>query len=435
MRKLAIFFLGFAVLGSALMAQEYQEGIPWGNAYFRPSVEFVYTHSDNVFLVDKSMGDLLHDNIWMIRPQVGFELPFNNSYLKVDVQYEYKDYENYDLIHHDTWFAHLDSQFKFSNGSVLSVRDHYVRGVQQIEQFDPDKEVYWNNSRFTRNEAAVQYDVPVSTLNRLSVNLGHDQVKFKGDSESGTLPFFSYVQKSGGLAWKYNYQPLASLIFEWQHTKSSPKNDDYMNSPIGIYTTSKRYKEDKFLFGWEGNAQRRLSGFAKMGYVRMRFNNDYSNYKGVLADAGLTYKLTEFSDLSTTLFRHANQSAFNVNNFYSTTGTNLRFHHQFNRYLFGTLGGSYQKNSYSEGICADVDGDGLIDSTLFAYTAGQHRNDNIAQFLAEVGYHFNPRISLRFNYLYEDRSSNIKYIDIANVLRKPYSYVENRFVFQVQMGW
>ena len=110
MKKIAFFVLIAGIIGGAAMAQEYQEGIPWGNAYFKPSVEFIYTHSDNIFRTDPSVGEQFDDNIWMIRPQLALEFPFENSYINVQVQYEYKDYEEYELLHHNTWFGVLDSQ-------------------------------------------------------------------------------------------------------------------------------------------------------------------------------------------------------------------------------------------------------------------------------------------------------------------------------------
>lgn len=438
MRKIAIFFLMLGIFGCAAMAQEYQEGIPWGNAYFKPSVELVYTHSDNIFLTDESMGEILQDSFWMVRPQIAIEFPFENSYVNLQVQYEYKDYEDYDLVNHGTWFGVLDSQFKFSNGSTLGINDHYVYGVQQVSQFDPDMEATWNVTRFQRNLAEVKYEIPVSALNTLGFFINHNEVNFKEDHESGVLPFFSFVQKGGGLTWKYHYQPLASMILEYEHVRSTPTNDNYLNSPIGWSTTEKNYDADRISVGWEGNAQRKLSGFAKIGYQRMEFDDhtleSFDDFKGIVADAGLTYKLAEFSDLNAVLFRHANQSAFNVNNYYTSVGADLRLHHQFNRHLFATVGGKYQVNDYPEAVMAEIPGY-FAGISMFHYLTGQHRNDDIALFLAELGYHFSSRVSMRFNYQYEDRDSNLNYVDIFHIERKPYSYNENRFLLQIQMGW
>lgn len=429
-----ICFLGLLAVGT--FAQQYQEGIPWGNAYFKPSVEFIYAHSDNIMRVDSSMGDKMDDNFWIIRPQVGIEFPFENSYVNLAIQYEYKDYDDYDLKHKNTWGGTLDSQFRFSNNSVLSIKDHFIQGVQQTEQFDPDMEVYWSTTRFSRNLAQIGYDFNLNALNTLGFNLSHNAVDFKGDYDSGVNPFYGYAQTAGGLVWKYHYQPLASLVFEWQHTKSEPKNDNFYYSAIGKYTTKKSYNEDKIMIGWEGSAQRKLHGYAKIGYKRMNFSEyldwNYDDYKGIMADAGLTLKLSEFSELSANLFRHGNQSSFNVNNYYTATGADLRLHHQFNRYLFGTLGGKYQKNDYPEAVIYDAD---HMNWALYWYLQGQHRNDKITQILAELGYHFTPRISLRLNYLYENRDSNLNYVDYYSIVRYPYSYSENRFVFQIQMGW
>lgn len=436
MRKILCIFLFVVFIPLFVFGQEYQEGIPWGNAYFKPSLEFIYTHSDNIFRIDDSMGDKMDDNIWLIRPQIGFEFPFENSFIGFAVQYEYKDYESYNLLHHNTWAGEFKSQFRFSNDSVLTIKDHYIQGVQQTEQFDPDMEVYWSTTRFSRNQAEVGYAIPVNSLNKLNIHLIHNFVNFKGDFDSGTIPFFSYSQKSGGLSWKYNYQPLASLVFEWQHTKSEPHDDNYYYTPIGRMTTKKSYNEDRFSIGWEGDAERKLSGYAKIGYKRMNFSEstiiNFDDFKGVVADAGLKLQLNEFTDLNSNIFRHADQSAFNVNNYYRSTGIDIHLHHQFSRHLFGTIGGKYQENSYPERVIYDSS---YMNWALYYYLQGQKRKDDISQFLAELGYHFSERISLRLNYLYENRDSSLKFVDSYAVLRKPYSYSENRFVFQIQMGW
>jgi len=430
-------FLGFLTMGT--VAQQYQEGIPWGNSYFKPSIEFIYAHSDNIMRVDSSMGEKLNDNFWVIRPQIGIEFPFENSYVNFSLNYEYKDYDDYDLKHNDTWGGTFNSQFRFSNNSVLTIKDHYIQGVQQTEQFDPDMEVYWGTAKFTRNDAKIDYLIKVTSLNTLSFFLRHNFINFKGDYDSGVLPFFSYNQKGGGVAWRYHYQPLASLLFEWETVESDPIEDNYYYTVVGSYTTEKSYRENRISIGWEGNAQRKLSGFAKIGYKEMDFGKylglSFDDYKGLAADAGLTLKVAQFSELSGVFFRHADQSSFNVNNYYTATGADLRFHHQFSRRLFGTIGGRYQKNSYPEAIDYDIDGDGLTDVAMFWYLRGQHREDEIIEFLAELGYHFTPRISLRVNYFYEDRDCNLRYIDVYNILRKPFTYSENRFVFQIQMGW
>jgi len=121
-------------------------------------------------------------------------------------------------------------------------------------------------------------------------------------------------------------------------------------------------------------------------------------YSGVVADAGLRLRLAEFTDLNSKIFRHAEQSAFNVNNYFTATGLDLNLNHQFSKYLFATLGGKYQKNKYSEGIVYDPN---YMRDLMFKYMLGQHREDEITQWLAEVGYHFSQRLSLRLNYVYE----------------------------------
>ena len=129
------------------------------------------------------------------------------------------------------------------------------------------------------------------------------------------------------------------------------------------------------------------------------------------------------------------QSAYNVNNYYASTGAEVALHHQVSRYFFWAAGYRYQENAYPNATVAYPLGPMEPTTEEFLASAGQKRMDKIGRAFAELGYHFNKQFSLKANYQYEDRDSTIKYVDALWLLRKPYSYTENRFSVSAQFGW
>ncbi|MCI4397757.1 MAG: outer membrane beta-barrel protein [Acidobacteria bacterium] len=423
--------LFLAVVGVAAYAGD---GIPMGNAIFYPSVEAVYTHTDNLFLLDKNEpGGEFSDSFWLIRPTLGFELPMKESYVKFNLSYQYKDYDKYQISTHDAWFADFDSKWAFSNGGDIYFRNHYVRGVTEVNQFDPNYEATFGNARFDHDYAQLGVELPINKLNTLGIEAGYNYVDFSNSDES-YIPFYGYEQWMGTLRWKYHYSPESSWIFEYNYTDSKPRSNalDYTL----MTTLDKKYTANTFMFGWEGSLAHRLSGFAKAGFEEMRFdNNNYSDYSGFVAEAGLGMQFAEFVRGDLNIYRRASQSAFNVNNYYTATGAEFQIHHQVTKYFFWAAGYMYQENRYPDAIKADVNGDGFVDALLYLWTAGQDRKDKISRARGEIGFHFTQQLSLRLNYQYEDRNSNVSYVDTLGISHKPYSYTENRFAFQMQLGW
>ncbi len=432
MRK--FFWVGVLVLVLSGTAAFAGDGIPMGNAIFYPSVEAVYTHTDNLFLLDKNepFGDYA-DNYWIIRPSIGWEFPMKESYVKFNLSYQYKDYDKYNIDTHDSWFADFDSNFKFQNGGAIYFRNHFVSGVTEVNQFDPNYEATFGNARFFREYAQLGFHLPVNRLNTFGFEANYNSVDFTDSPRGQYLPFFGYTQWQGILSWKYHYRPNGSWTADYTYSDSQDRSNKYNYT---LMTLDKKYRGNQLMVGWEGDVNHRMTGFAKIGYGALRFsNNIYNDFSGVVAEAGLGFKFAEFVRGDLDLYRRASQSAFNVNNYYTATGGQFQVHHQVTKYFFWTAGLMYQENRYPEAIKSDVNGDGWADSVLFLATKGQTRHDSITRALGEVGFHFTQQLSLRLNYQYEDRNSNVNYMDVLGLVHHPYSYTENRFSFQVLLGW
>ena len=424
------------LLAASAAAVRAGDGIPIGNAVFYPSVEAVYTHTDNLYLQDSSMpyGNV-SDSFWEIRPTLGFEFPFQQSYLKLDLGYQYKDYRHYQLSSHNTYTGDLTGLFALGPQLKLRVEDQFIRGVQEVNKFDPGYETYYSNTPFNSNNLRVGLEMPMGKLNSVEVYGLYNNTHFSQSyNPLGTPPpFYGYEQTGGGVTFRHYYTPESAWLVDAQYLASRPKNQAFI--PGTTQVLDRRNDDWKVALGWQGAITRQVTGHARAGWERMKFpDNGQGNYSGFTMNAGLAFLPSEYFRVNLDLDREAYQSAFDVNNFYTATGGELQVHQEVTRHLFWTAGFRYQENSYPSATAADF---GFTTTPLDPYAflnAGQFRKDKIGRAFGEVGFHFTKLLSLRANYQYENRDSNIRYADLEGV-HKPFSYKENRLMAQVQLAW
>ncbi len=411
------------------------DGIPVGNAVFYPSIEGIYTSTDNLYMVDSSMqGGDVSDEFWIIRPSLGIEIPFNESFIRMDVGYQYKDYNHYNLSDHNSYHFDFKGLFKLSNGAKLTFNNHVIRGVQEVNEFDPGYERVFGDTPFVREDAKIGLELPVNQRNELGFYGLYNQVHFTGGAYQAR-PFYNYEQSGGGLTWKYATSPTSSWLLDGRYIDSSPNSE---RQDVLLHTAmQKHYHQYDIVTGWEGNHKDIMSGSIKVGYSKMDFtNNDYSNFHGLIGDATLGFQPAKEFKIDFVASRHPYQSTYNINNYYTATVGQLQLQQEVTHYFFWTAGYRYQENGYPDKTRADVYGPGNIPTTLeFLLTQGELRKDKISRMYGEVGFHFTKQFSVRLNYRHEDRESNIDYHDVYGILRKPYSYTENRFSVQGSLAW
>ena len=431
---LKLFIALVALYSSPLFAMD---GIPMGDAVFYPSIEALYMHTDNVYLVYKNdPTGRIAANSWTIRPSVGFEFPLREHYFRFNLTYQYRDYDEFDLSKKSGFFGDFTSRSKFHNESILVTSYHHVSGVQEMTQVDPGYEATWSDTPFKRDTASVNYDIPINKLNKVSIFGNYNRVNF--DEEPGQeKPFYSYRQTTLGATWFYSVSPLSAYSFQFHYTESVPDGDWYhVYQEAGM---RRKYQEEQILVGWDGGLLKFLGigGYTKIGYKRMKFQeNSQDDYSGLVLDAGLKFHFIEFAKFDVNLYRTAYQSAFNLNNYYSSTGLQAQFHNQITRYFFWTLGYMYQINDYNVPIEVDLNNDNVPDyPNLPASVDGDKRSDVIRRAYVELGLHFTSQLSFRLNYQNENRDSSILYYDTKGLLQRPFSYTENRLTIQALWGW
>ena len=309
----------------------------------------------------------------------------------------------------------------------------YFKGVQEVNEFDPGYERYFANNPFYRWDATVGADFALDKYNTFGFYGLYNEVHFT-ENNSYTMPWYNYDQWGGGLTWKYHFKPESSLVVNTEYVTNSPH---YRYQDWTLYSAgTHKYDYWKTTVGWEGDLNRVMNGFVKAGYGNMNFiqGNPFSDFSGLVLDAGLGFKLSESVKLDLTLNRTPYQSTYNVNNFYTATGGQLQIQQQVSRYLFWSAGFLYQENAYPD-ITKPMY-DPTTGQPVYEYwmTAGETRKDKIGRAYGEIGYHLTKQLSMRANYQHERRDSDIHYYDLTGE-HTPYTYSENRVSVQAQLGW
>jgi hypothetical protein len=248
------------------------------------------------------------------------------------------------------------------------------------------------------------------------------------------VPFYDYDQAGGGLTWRHDYNAESDWLLDLRYVKNTPKTSstDYW---LGVRTDARDYEDWRFMPGWEGAVGRSVAGYVKVGYEKMNFKDSaFSNFDGFVTDLGLGITPAEFVRVDVEAFRSPYQSAYNVNNYYTSTGGQFKLNYELSRYFYLTAGYRYQENAYPDAVSADAAILGFPPSTEEVLTQGQTRKDKISTAFGEFGFHVSKQISFRANYQYQDRNSNIHYYELG-IDHKPYTYTENRFMVQAQIGW
>ena len=263
------------------------DGIPMGNAVFYPSIEAVYTSTDNLYLQDGTMPNGNESgHFWAIRPTVGFEFPFKESYVRLDIGYQYQDYSsNYNLASHNQYTGNLKGVFKFGNGNSFTIEDGFIHGVQEVTKFDPGYETYYSNTPFNANALRMGLDFALNKLNTLGVYGIYNTVSFTDVNYAFQQPFYDYHQVAGGLLWKYNYRPAANFLLDVRYLENRP--DQAWSAQFFNAYNARKYDQWQALTGIEGDLSQVVSGFVKLGWSSMKFSNDYSNFNGFVGDLGL----------------------------------------------------------------------------------------------------------------------------------------------------
>ena len=367
------------------------EGIVVGPFIFKPNFSLVFEHTDNLYLQGV---EGFHDNLWILRPQFQLVYPFQESNVEITYVPIWRKYEHYHLKHKFSHFLTLQSNIVQSSGLNIKLGDRYVRGMMEVGEIDPAKEVWWGTNRFNKNlfEAGATYDVS----ERFGVNFRGSYNYLKFIDHDTPQFFFDYKTLGVGGSFAYKTSPLTSIFVSYNFIDNSAEKayDD------------RNFKSHQLLVGMQSDATPRLKGGFQFGYERKNLNNQNLSINNFILSADMSYEITESTRLMVNANRGTYQSAYFNAAYFRATGAAITLTHQFTAKLSASGGGLIQRNDYQD-------------------TGAATRKDSVYGFNAEIGYIINTLAVVHFNYKYDKRDSNAG----------RQSFTQNRLDFDVLLGW
>ncbi len=372
------------------------EGIIVGNGILRPSFELLLEHDDNIFLTATNKID---DLIYLVRPGIEYEVPFNQSSFKVGAVLQYKDFQDYQFDDNLSPLGSFDLLLKFSNGLTLNLADRYISGVLEVDEIDPDAELLFGKERFRKNGGRFSLRYDFTTRDGIGISADVTDLSF----DNSTSLFYDYTKTGAAISYFHLLHPLVELNVTAKYLDLSHNSAESFRDATG----------SEAWIGLKGELTQTLSGSARIGFRSLAYDdNEFSgeDFSGLVAEANLSQKLANQATLDLLLHRSSNQSNFAPDvNFYTATRGGLEYHQRIDK-LFFSLGGFYQVNDYPN------------ESLLLGLGS---RNDKLLRARLSIGYYFMPTLSLRANYRYDDKDSNLD----------TYDYTSNAFLVDLRWGY
>lgn len=399
------------------------EGIQGRHAIFYPSLELVYQHDDNFFLL---RDNEVSADTFIIHPHFVVEVPGSRHFLKIDYSPQYRSIdvdgpgtfrEPEDDVQH---FFELSADLKGSSLFSVEIKEAFTMANLEVHEIDGGQELVKSpGEQFWSNKFDIYFNWE-GNRQGATLHLGHHDSEFEDDD---TAPrWFEIDEARAGMEYFYKFTPLTSFLVGIEFRDSAQDYTDAFITRTGVPTLDSN-RADVY-FGFEGELGRTTTGRARLGYANLDYDGSVganSDYDGLTLEADVTKAFSRWSKLIFGAKRTPYFSAFAVNpaelnTYYVANEAALTFSQQPQGGRVGwSLKGSFQRNNYDT---ATTDPNGLV--------AGlKEREDDIIHLRAEVGFHPLEHLSFRLNYRHEERDSNLPSFD----------YEDNLVIFQVQFGF
>jgi putative beta-barrel porin BBP2 len=442
--------------------QTVSEGLNAGRFIFYPSVSIDFMHDSNVLYSSEDLPSAndLGSGVLLVKPRVMMDLPIGQSRIRWAYTGFYRTYTTNVLPvpNERSHFFDFEALLQVGRALHLAMREHYVRGIQEVQEFDPGGEVVVSHRPFTTNEPSLQADLDIGARQSLTYVQGHSRVHYDVVAD---IAIQGYTRDS--MEGRYNYrlsttdtlygfgaiedteQDRASFLFQ---------DVDSRGRTLGVGATRAFNQE--------------VTTFARVGYQSLAFTGGSTgNFGGMVADVNASLQLSETSNLSVTVGRAPYQSFFLDQSYYLNDQIGVRFLHQIGSSLYWEIGGTFRNNSYPEEVdlsvrpntpfTEDCDGDLILDSSdcnnnnlidglekLFCVpqpggppecpSMGVKRNDRASLFEIGIGYRPRQRLGIFIGYNNDRRHSNIEQA-IQGQFFDPFHYDVDRVFFRIEAGW
>lgn len=314
-------FLGFYFLfNSNVMAAD---GLKVGDAEVIPWGEIKLQYDDNIFLDPNNEKD---DFITVLTPGVSVDCPFGDNRLTLDYHVDFIEY--------------LDN-------SSQNAKNHYLSSEANINWQDIAFTLYEKFERVferpsTEDTSRVKRDDNTTGIKaklqkeRLGIQIGYEHFIRNYRSEPQYEP---YDRKEHLYSFVLTHKtfPKTELLLEYDFAQI--RYDDESSRSDSDY--------NQLLVGAIGEITPRTTATIKTGYQWRSYDSSTeSDFNAAVLYADMIHKFSEKDALKLSFLRSANESTYDVNNYYKIENVSAVFDHFFNNKLMGFLNGEYQINSY-----------------------------------------------------------------------------------------
>jgi hypothetical protein len=417
------------------------EGISAGRFLLYPSITLDSGYNDNVFYQSEEApgGEVVSSGELLVTPRIMVDLPLSRSRARFAYALQYRDYSTDEFPQSERLSHFFDLEAWLSAGDALTLflRDHYVRGTQEVQQFDPGGELRLGLVPFALSEPSAEIRLTLGGRHHVSLLPRVSRLTFDDRDQAD---FYDYERR--GLTGRYSYQIDAATSLYGSYFRDRT-DQDRETAYFGDIAVDSRYAG--------AGLQRSFGGYVVSSVSAGYETQDYEggsgrDYSGPVFDVNLAWTASDVYRFELAASRKPYQSFFVNNNYYLSRSLRLRVARQIGRNAFYLVGVGLQRNPYADLVDArvtpetptdpdpDVNGDGFIDIYEFYLPSqGVLRKDRALTIEFGAGIRITPTLRLSLGYNHESRDSNIQGDD-DGVIYEPFDFSVDRVFLRIEAG-
>jgi len=417
-----------------------EQGISAGRLLLYPSITLDSIYNDNVLYQSAEIPgtELVSSGELVLAPKIMVDLPLSRSRLRFAYSPQYRDYSSDQFVQseHFSHFFDLEASVRVGDALTLALREHYARGTQEVQQFDPGGEVRFGLVPFSLSEPSAEISLAFGGRHRFAVMPRLSTLKFDDRIEAG---FYDYLRR--GLTGRYSYR-LDDMTEVYGAYAREHTDQDRETSFFGEVDVDTRYAG--------AGLQRSFAGAvvasASAGYETQAYEGGAGqDFAGLVYDVNLAWTASDVYRFELNARRQPYQSFFVNNNYYLSHGLRLRMAQQIGRSAFWQVGVGLQQNRYADPVeigvtpetppGSDLDNNGLVDAyeSLFP-SQGLLRQDRTLTLEMGVGFRFSQVLRLSVGYTHAARDSNIEQTLVPGETFEPFDFTVNRIFLRIEAG-
>jgi len=350
------------------------KGIKIGQAELKQKLGLGGQYDSNVFL---SSGDVKSDYINLINPAFLVDLPFGTADRNL-----FQLLYNADIGRHSNYLKqdYLNQEVG-ANVNLRFPSFGYFNG-RDIFRSTSDRADTEFTSQVKRHENQANAALGVE-MNKLAYEIGYEN--FVENYLDPTYNNLDYTEDIYSLTGFYQAFPKTQALLEYKYGTVDYRND-----------STRKGDYDQVRVGVKGQITGKTVGIVKVGYQSRHYDTEGpSGYNGFVAEAGVTTRFSERTELTTKFLSTAMESIYSPNNYYDNNTFSIDLTQQIYSKLkfLGSIQAS--RNLYPE-ITPGVD---------------KKRRDTIMTGNVALEYALKDWWKVRLGYEYKEDMSNIETSD------------------------